>query len=223
MHILFAILIGLVGLSPALAQDLTRQRPLRQRLIPQPQPEAQNTSQANSWDKMDAWSFQFGTHTEFFNNVQTDASGTQRKFQFAPTVGLGMKFSFSPEWKLLPEVNWVLPWEAGSSNMIKNLFMIRGDLGYELLDWLRLRVGTSLMWLNMHGKGGKTKVNNGSGQSTFYNPDENRSALNNTFDLGAEAFFSKEWSARLQTYTYSLFKEERRQVSYTLFLSYYWE
>ncbi len=134
-----------------------------------------------------------------------------------------MKFSFSPEWKLLPEVNWVLPWEATSSNMIKNIFMIRGDIGYEMLDWLRLRVGTSLMWMNMHGKGGKTQINNGSGQSTFFNPDENRSALNNTFDLGVEGFFSQDWSARLQTYTYSLFAEERRQVSYTIFLTHYWE
>jgi hypothetical protein len=172
---------------------------------------------------MDAWSFQFGTHTEYFNNVQTDASGTQRKIAFAPTVGLGMKFSFSPDWKLLPEVNWVLPFTNSDSNMIKNLFMLRGDLGYELTDWLRFRVGTSLMWLNMHGKGGKTTINNGGGQSTFYNPDENRSALNNTFDLGLEAFMSKDWSARIQTYTYSLFQEDRRQVSYSLFLTHYWE
>lgn len=222
MRLLSLFLIGLVGLSSARAQDLTKHRPLRQRPVPVKQTPV-NTSETKSWDKVEAWSFQFGTHTEYFNNVQTDAAGTQRKFQFAPTVGLGMKFSLSPEWKFLPEVNWVLPFQAGDSNMIKNLFMLRGDLGYELLDWLRLRVGTSLMWLNMHGKGGKTEINNGSGQSTFYNPDENRSALNNTFDLGAEAFFNPEWSARLQTYTYSLFQEERRQISYTLFLSYYWK
>lgn len=223
MPILFAFLIALVGLSPAHAQDLTRKRPMRQRVTPAPKAQPQNTSQTSTTNKMDEWTFQFGTHTEFFNNVQTDTSGTQRKFDFAPTVGMGMKFSFSPEWKLLPEVNWVLPFNSGSSGLIKNLFMIRGDLGYEILDWLRLRVGTSLMWLNMHGKGGKTEINNGAGQSTFYNPDENRSALNNTFDLGVEGFFNKEWSARLQTYTYSLFREESRQVSYTLFLSYHWE
>lgn len=193
-------------------------RPLRQTV-----PSENVSATANPWDKMDAWSFQFGSHTEFFNNVQSDASGSQRKFDFAPTIGLGMKFSFSTDWKLLPEVNWVLPIDAGSSNMISNLFMIRGDVGYEVFDWLRLRFGTSLMWLNMHGKGGKTQVSNGAGKSTFYNPDENRSALNNTLDLGVEGFFTKDWSARLQTYTYSLFQEERRQVSYTLFLSHYWE
>lgn len=223
MPILLAILIAMVGLSPAHAQDLTKKRPMRQRPLPMHKPQAQNTSQTTTANKMDEWTFQFGTHTEFFNNVQTDTAGTQRKFDLAPTVGMGMKFSFSPAWKLLPEVNWVLPFNSGNSGLIKNLFMLRGDVGYEILDWLRLRVGTSLMWLNMHGKGGKTEINNGAGQSTFYNPDENRSALNNTFDLGVEGFFNKEWSARLQTYTYSLLKEESRQVSYTLFLSYHWE
>jgi hypothetical protein len=135
-----------------------------------------------------------------------------------------MRFSLGPGWKFLPELNWVLPFMNDSdSNMYKNLFMIRGDIGYDLLDWLRVRVGTSLMWLNMHGKGGKTTINNGGGQSEFYNPDENRSALNNTFDLGLEALLSDDWSARLQTYTYSLFQEERRQLSYSLFLTHYWE
>lgn len=223
MLIRFIILTIAVSFSShGFAQTFVPETKYKRGYQPKPAPQ-QNVSQTNAWDKMDAWSFQFGTHTEFFNNVQTDGSGSQRKFAFAPTVGLGMKFSFSQDWKLLPEINWVLPIDATDSNMIKNLFMIRGDLGYELTEWLRLRVGTSLMWLNMHGKGGKTQVSNGTGKSTFYNPDENRSALNNTFDLGVEGFFSKDWSARLQTYTYSLFQEERRQISYTLFLTHYWE
>ena len=223
MHIRLIILTTIVGFySHVFAQTFVPETKYKRGQ--QPQKAAQeNVSTTNAWDKMDAWSFQFGSHTEFFNNVQTDASGSQRKFDFAPTVGLGMKFSFSEDWKLLPEVSWVLPFKATDSNMIKNLFMLRGDLGYEVTDWLRLRVGTSLMWLNMHGKGGKSQVSNGTGKSTFYNPDENRSALNNTFDLGIEGFFSKDWSARLQTYTYSLLKEESRQISYTIFLSHYWE
>jgi hypothetical protein len=78
------------------------------------------------------------------------------------------------------------------------------------------------MWLNQHGRGGPTNVNNGDDTSTFYYPDENRSSLNNTLDIGAE-FFLDEWALRLQTYTYSLLREERRQLSYTLFVSYYWD
>lgn len=169
-----------------------------------------------------------GSHTEFFGGVQDDSSGGLRKFEFAPTVGIGYKINFySPQFNFLPELNWVLPRNAGSDRVIKNLFMFRADVGYDLISWLRLRMGSSLMLANQHGRGGSTTTNNGNSQSKFYYPEENRSSWNNTFDLGLELFplFLEEpqnWSLRLQTYTYSLFREDRRQVSYTLLWTYTW-
>lgn len=163
-----------------------------------------------------------GFHTEFYNGVQTDSSGTLRKVEFAPTLGMGLAYPLSPSWRFLPEVNWVLPRTTDDSQIIKNILMIRADFGYDIVEWLRLRVGTSLMWLNQHGRGGKAELKNGNEKSTFYYPNGNRSSLNNTLDLGAEVLFDS-WSVRLQTYTYALFKEERRQLSYTLFLTYYWK
>jgi hypothetical protein len=160
-----------------------------------------------------------GLHTEFFNSVQDDESGHLRRFDTAPVIGITALLPASPL-EFLPEINWVLPRRAGA-NVLKNIFMLRGDLGYSPVDWFRLRAGSSLMWLNQHGSGGTEKINNGNSTTTFYYPDENRSALNNTLDLGAE-FLMNEWGLRLQSYIYSAFKEERRQISYTLFLSYYW-
>lgn len=162
-----------------------------------------------------------GLHTEFFNNVQVDSSGGMRKFDYAPVIGAGIKLPFSDSFNFMPEINWVLP-HSSNTRIIKNLFMFRGDLAYDAFDWLRLRLGTSIMWLNQHGRGGTTKISNGESSSQFYYPDENRSSINNTFDLGAE-FLLDSWAFRLQTYTYSLFKEESRQVSYSIFISYYWE
>lgn len=163
-----------------------------------------------------------GFHTEFYNSVQIDDSGSMRKFDYAPTLGFGASVPLDNAWRFLPELNWVLPRYAGSSRILRNLFMIRGDFGYDPLEWLRLRVGTSLMLLNQHGQGGSTSISNGNSSSTFYYPDENHSSINNTFDLGVEVMY-EQWSLRLQTYTYSLFKEERRQVSYNLFLTYFWD
>lgn len=174
-------------------------------------------------DTIKSFSFQVGTHTAFYDNIQKDSSGNTRKFDFAPTIGAGLLIP--SEWgiHIMPELNWVLPQKAGSSQIIKNLFMFRFDAAYDVWEWLRLRLGTSLMWQNIHGRGGKETVDNGTSQSTFYYPDENRSALNNTFDLGVEGFIASKWSVRLQTYTYSLFDSERRQLSYTLFGTYYWD
>ncbi|HXH31045.1 MAG TPA: hypothetical protein VNJ01_09555 [Bacteriovoracaceae bacterium] len=171
---------------------------------------------------IDSVYFNLGTHTEYFNAVQEDASGNTRKFDFAPTIGVGLSVPWVHQLIFLPELNWVLPQKPGGSRIIKNIFMMRADLGYNLLSYLRVRAGTSLMWLNQHGQGGSTNINNGSSTSTFYYPEENRSSLNNTFDLGLEAFYQR-YSARLQTYTYSLFKDQRRQLSYTIFLTYYWD
>jgi hypothetical protein len=166
--------------------------------------------------------FNLGLHTEFYNAIQKDDSGGLRKLDFAPTIGIGLVIPSFYSWNMLPEFNWVLPKTYEDSHIMVNTFMYRFDMGYDALDWLRLRIGTSIMHLNQQGKGGSTKVNNGTGTSTFYYPSENRSSLNNTLDFGLETLIDK-YAVRLQTYTYSVFKKEQRQISYTLFFTYYWE
>lgn len=166
--------------------------------------------------------FNLGSHTEFYNAVQNDDSGGLRKFDFAPTVGVGLLWPVQSKFLFLPEFNWVLPQTMENSHIMINTFMLRADGGYDLLSWLRLRLGTSLMWQNQQGKGGTAQMNNGNTTSNFYYPDENRSSLNNTLDFGLETLFNP-FSVRLQAYTYSVFKKEQRQFSYTLFASYYWD
>lgn len=162
-----------------------------------------------------------GLHTEFYNQVQVDAKGNLKQFETLPTIGFGFMAPFNSELSLMPEINWVLPQKA-DDKIMKNLLMFRADLGYQPVDWFRLRFGTSIMWMNQYGSGGSVKENNGNSTSTFYYPSEGRSSFNNTLDLGAE-FLLEDWALRLQTYTYSVFREERRQLSYTLFISYYWD
>lgn len=162
-----------------------------------------------------------GFHTEFYNQVQVDSKGNLRKFDTLPTIGVGIKAPLQSAYNFIGEVNWVLP-QKTTDQIMKNLIMIRGDIAYSPIDWFRLRVGTSIMWMNQHVSGGSTTENNGNGSSKFYYPRENRSSINNTLDLGAE-FLWDEWAFRFQTYTYSVFKEERRQLSYTIFVSYYWD
>jgi len=166
--------------------------------------------------------FNLGNHTEFYNAVQNDDSGGLRKLEFGPTLGIGFFIPTWESWSFLPEFNWVLPKTYEDSHIVVNTFMYRFDLGYDPLEWLRLRLGTSLIHLNQHGLGGKSEMRNGNETSTFYYPSQNRSSLNNTFDLGVETLFD-HYSIRLQTYTYSIFKKEQRQLSYTLFFTYYWE
>lgn len=180
-----------------------------------------NTDSRSIYKKM---YFNLGNHTEFYNGVQINDSGGLRKFDFAPTIGIGIvipAFS-SKEWNFLPEFNWVLPKTYEDSNIMVNTFMYRFDFGFDPLKWLRLRLGTGIIHLNQQGKGGGSKMRNGNETSTFYYPSGNRSSLNNTLDLGIETIFD-QYSVRFQTYTYSVFKQEQRQLSYTLFFTYFWE
>lgn len=176
---------------------------------------------ASALGQIDTILLNLGTHTEFYDTVQSDSSGGTRKFDFAPTLGAGLKLNLTENWFFLPELNWVLPQKAGSDRIIKNTLMYRADFAYKLLEWFQLRAGTSLLWQNQQGRGGSTNINNGNETSKFYYPDENRSSLNNTLDFGAEVLLNN-WAVRLQTYIYSVFKEDKRQLSYTLFFTYYW-
>lgn len=173
-------------------------------------------------ERIDGWQLHLGSHTQSYKEVQTDTSGTLNKFEFNPIIGAGLNVPLNNSWKFLPEASWVLPQFNDDSKIIKNIFFFRADFAYTPLEWLWLRAGTSFAVLNQHGRGGKTRLDNGTDTSEFYYPDENHSSVNNTFDLGLEFIYNK-WSLRLQTYTYQLFKEESRQTSYSLFLTRYWD
>jgi hypothetical protein len=172
--------------------------------------------------KISSIGFNVGSLTEFVGNVQIDSNGKKRTFDFNPAIGTSFVIPLQAPFELIPEINWVLPRKTGRDKVYKNIFMFRADLAYKWLEWLRLRVGTSIMLLNTHGSGGKVSRDNGNGQTEFYRPDSNSSSFNNTFDLGVEALYDN-WGVRFQTYTYQLFNEQRRQHSYMIMGTYYWD
>ena len=181
----------------------------------------ENTSSEGLSRKFKNLGFHVGSHTEFYDAVQIDDQGTTEKFGFNPLLGFSTDFELRPTWRMIPELNWVLPKEAGTG-ITENLFMFRTDFAWHLSDVWRLRAGTSVMVHWIRGQGGSKEMNNGNGVSKFYIPAESRTALNNTLDLGAEVMLDSI-GFRFQTYIYSLLKPERRQVSYSLMVSYYYD
>lgn len=162
-----------------------------------------------------------GSFTEFYDAIQVDDQGGTNTFEMNPFLGMSLDIELTPDWIWAPEFNWVLPRDAGEG-VSKNLFMIRNDAVWKGGDWWRLRVGTSFMVNNIRGDGGSRRMNNGSGTSEFYVPAESRTSINNTLDLGAEAILDS-FGFRFQTYIYSLLKSERRQISYSLMATYYYD
>lgn len=184
----------------------------------QPQPESNDSTQ-----KITKLGFTFGSLTEFYNAIQIDDAGKKNKFEFHPLLAFSTVVELNNKWSVIPEFVWVLPQHLEDNRITKNIFMIRADAGHLLREWLRLRAGMSLAINTIHGSGGTQDLGNGnSNSSAFYVPNETRSAINNTVDLGTE-FLMDKYAFRFQTYIYSLFKQERRQVSYSLNLTYYYD
>lgn len=175
----------------------------------------------NSLQRFKNIGFHLGGLTEFYDAVQVDTQGHTRKFDLRPTIGGSTDVELSESWALVPELDWVLPRDMGDGVM-ENIFMVRVDGAWRGGEWWRLRIGSSLMVDNIKGGGGTKAVRNGGSTSNFYLPPESRTAVNNTLDFGAEAF-AGNFAFRLQTYTYALFRSDRRQLSYALFLSYYYD
>lgn len=179
-------------------------------------------AQVKGPETIESWYLHAGSHTQFYKEIQVNSSGKKNSFEFNPALGAGLTVPLSESFKFLPEFSWVLPKLNENSRIIKNVFFFRADFAYTFLDWLWLRAGTSFAILNQHGRGGKATLDNGTERSEFYYPDENHSSINNTLDFGLE-FLYNNWSLRLQTYTYHPFREESRQISYSLLITHFWD
>lgn len=164
----------------------------------------------------------FGSFTEFYNAVQIDDSGGQNGHEFNPLLGISGDLKLSGHFILVPEILWVLPRNTSSDKVVENLFALRSDLGYFATDYLKLRIGTSIMINNIRGQGGSKMISNGNSESRFYAPNQSRTAINQTLDFGLDYIY-QSFGARFQTYIYSVFKSEQRQVSYALALTYYYD
>jgi len=97
------------------------------------------TTDAGSIDNLQ---LNFGTHTQFYNAVQINNSGGKQRFEFSPTIGVGTSYQLPHGFQFLPEVNWVLPVNQSTGNVIKNTLMLRADFGYFVTDWFRIRSGS---------------------------------------------------------------------------------
>lgn len=177
---------------------------------------------ATAEDKM--WRFDNVTITggNWFDNykqVQTSASGSKQGFEVAPYFSTSIDYYLKDKWLAIPELGWVVQRHAGDSRISKNLFFMRMDAAYLYNENLRLRVGTSLMILNISGNGGEETLQNGDGKETYYIPTERRTALNQTLDFGVEYIFDRI-SIRGQAYIYAWIDSNERLITYSTSLSY---
>lgn len=160
-----------------------------------------------------------GSWQEYYMQVQKTRGGELNGFEFTPFISAGFDYQLKPNQYLIPEVGYIIRRTLSNGNVTKDHLFARLDYAYSLKKWLRLRAGTSLMWITMAGNGSEKTLPNGSGTETYYAPSERKNILNQTLDFGVE-IIKEKISARLHSYIYAFNDEEERLTSFSLSLNY---
>ena len=161
----------------------------------------------------------FGTWQENYNQVQESSNGELNGFEIRPYLSVGVDYNIYDEFGFIPEVGYILRENIGDSSVTKDIFYLRGDFTYAPKEWLRLRLGTSLMWMTISGDGSEEDLANGNGEETYYAPNERRNIFNQTLDFGVE-YIHKKTSLRLQNYMYAVTDSDQRISSISLSVNY---
>ena len=161
----------------------------------------------------------FGTWQEYYKQVQSSRDGDLNSFEFKPYLSVGIDYELTNEQAIVSELGYVIREDIGDSTVTKDHFFLRFDYAYRALEWLRLRAGTSFMWVTYSGDGSEQTLPNGNTTEVYFAPSERRNTFNQTLDLGVE-FIKEQYSFRLQSYIYAFNEEEERLTSFSASLNY---
>lgn len=161
----------------------------------------------------------FGTWQEYYMQTQGHEDGSLNTFEFTPFFTAGVDYQITPEHLIIPEIGYVYRQEISGGAVTKDHFFLRFDYAYTALEWLRLRVGTSFMWVWYNGDGSERTFPNGSSTEVYYAPEESSHTLNQTLDFGVE-FIKKQFSFRVGSYIYAANEQNERLTSFSMAINY---
>jgi hypothetical protein len=179
---------------------------------------------SSEWYQNQRFSLGIGSLSEFIGNVQIDDNGSRNGLEFNPLFSLGAQAKTLYELSIYPEFIWVIPRSIDSNKVTEYMFFFRSDFSHDELsffnDKLKIKFGTSLIFNMIRGEGGEIILSNAGQSQAFYLPAENRTSINNTFDLSLDYQINHQLAVRLQTIHYQLFNAERRALSTIIQLTY---
>lgn len=168
----------------------------------------------------DTVNFSAGTWMEFYDEMQVNSSGQLNDdFQLTPYLSIATEYKLPHSQFIIPEVSYILQEKTtdGSTNI--NRFLFRADYAYMPKNWLRLRLGSSLIIQSISGSGGEKELANGSSTQTYYKPEERKNTYNQTLDYALEVLIDR-LALKAQGHIYAFNEDEQRMTSYSLSLSY---
>lgn len=174
-----------------------------------------------SWN-IHAYMVSTGTHVPYFQSAQTSNAGARQNFDINPYVGLGTNFQMSPAQYFLPEFGYSYYLDNPSGSRREVLFL-HYNFGYVLNDSFLMRYGLTTHYYRIIGKGGTTTLANGNSDKAFLNPNETRTSVYTTLNLGGDFFFnSKRKSLRFDLNMMGFREFDERLYNYLLTINFYY-
>lgn len=172
-------------------------------------------------------SLTLGNLTPQANSVAINEQGQKNNFEFNPYLGAFYRHRLNEQWALYPELGITYPDNGRDDTITKVISFLRSDLGYQFpqFSFLVWRVGYSLFFTYIKGKGGLKTIRNGSSYSSFFVPNQSSTSISSTLDFGPEFLISHfdaeiPLSIKAQVHVHSLFASLSRQYSYSVSLNF---
>jgi hypothetical protein len=169
----------------------------------------------------DAYMISTGTHVPYFNKAQSSISGSTKKFEINPYIGIGTQFYMAGEQYFVPEIGYSYYLENPKGSRTEVIFF-HYNFSYVFTSELLFRYGLTTHWYRIVGKGGNTSLNNGTSTTSFPNPDKTVTSYFTTLNFGTEYFIlQKAYGIRFDLNMMSFKDTENKALNYLLTVNIY--
>lgn len=146
--------------------------------------------------------------------------GTVSYFDFRPVIAAAYRYEFNSEFSFIPEIGATLPETSEDETYSTFYSFINLPLAWHY-DYFTFRFGPGFFFTRISGNGGTLKLQNGNSTDEFPVPSGTATTRNLTWNLGLQAAFDKEWSARFDLSILKLFVSEKRALNHLLTINYH--
>lgn len=160
-----------------------------------------------------------GNFTHQAGKIATEVGETSL-FEFRPILTASYRYELTPSWSFIPEGGLTLPETSEDETHTTFYSYLNAPIAWHY-DYWTIRFGPGFFFTRINGKGGTLRLQNGTSFDEFPVPSGSAATRNLTYNLGAEAKFDQEWSARIDFSVLKLFDSEKRAVNHLLTINYH--
>lgn len=162
-------------------------------------------------------SYELGLGQFYELPYQTEKSESEI-FQLVPTLKAKLNYQLSDNYFFIPSFNWVIYQANENDSANQNTFITQFDFKKRINEKFSLSLGTSIITYSYSGDGSESDLPNGTGETTYYAPNERRNSWQQNLSFGI-FYLKDQYNFGLEAFSYKLFNDELRETSIMLSIS----